>query len=142
MRVVPDTNIAVSGLLWHGAPRRILEAARDGRIELFSSPALLDELEDVLGRPKLAARLALIGKTPCALVDEYLALPGIVNRAPFETPVSADPDDDAVLACALAAQAAVIVSDDDDDLLALGAFQNIPILTAPDFLARLAGDSD
>ncbi len=40
------------------------------------------------------------------------------------------------------AQAAVIVSDDDDDLLALGAFQNIPILTAPDFLARLAGDSD
>ncbi len=139
VRVVIDTNVAISGLLWHGAPRRILDAARDGRIQIFSSAALLNELEDVLRRPKLAARLALIGTTPRALVDEYLALPGIVSPAPLETPVSDDPDDDAVLACALAVQAAAIVSG-DDDLLKIGVFANIPILTASAFLTRLASD--
>jgi putative PIN family toxin of toxin-antitoxin system len=50
MRVVADTNIAVSGLLWRGNPRRVLDAARDSIIELFTSTNLLEELEDVLGR--------------------------------------------------------------------------------------------
>ena len=50
MRVVADTNIVVSGFLWHGNPRLVLEAARDGFISLFTSGALLDELEDVLSR--------------------------------------------------------------------------------------------
>jgi putative PIN family toxin of toxin-antitoxin system len=53
MRVVADTNIVVSGLLWRGGPRQILDAARDGVIELFTSGALLDELEEVLTREKI-----------------------------------------------------------------------------------------
>jgi len=48
MRVVADTNIVVSGLLWKGNPRRLLDAARDGTIDLFTSAVLLTELEDVL----------------------------------------------------------------------------------------------
>lgn len=51
-RIVPDTSIVVPGLLWRGNPRRILDAARDGIIELYSSPVLLEELEDVLSREK------------------------------------------------------------------------------------------
>ena len=47
MRVVADTNIVVSGLLWRVNPRRVLDVARDGILELFTSPALLEELEDV-----------------------------------------------------------------------------------------------
>ncbi len=47
-RIVPDTNIVVSGLLWRGNPRRILDAARDRIIKLYTSPVLLEELEDVL----------------------------------------------------------------------------------------------
>ncbi|MGB9179188.1 MAG: putative toxin-antitoxin system toxin component, PIN family [Pyrinomonadaceae bacterium] len=57
MRVVADTNIVVSGLLWRGNPRRVMDAARDGIIELFTSVPLLEELEDVLSREKFAARL-------------------------------------------------------------------------------------
>lgn len=137
VRVVLDTNVIISGLLWRGAPRQVITAARDAQIELFSSVELLDELEEVLQRPKLAARLAQIGKTPAELVDEYLALAVIIAAAPLADPVSADPDDDAVLACALAARAEAIVSG-DDDLLTLQVFQTIPILTASAFLARLA----
>lgn len=56
-RIVPDTNIVISGVLWRGNPRRVLDAARDKIIELFTSPVLLEELEDVLIREKFARRL-------------------------------------------------------------------------------------
>ena len=137
MRVVLDTNITISGLLWRGAPRQVIEAARNGQIELFSCAELLEELEDVLRRPKLAARLAQIGKEPSDLINAYLALLSVIRAPPLLAPVSVDPDDDVVLACALAAQAVAIVSG-DDDLLRLSVFQDVPILTAPELLARLA----
>ncbi len=54
MRVTADTNTIVSGSLWHGNPRRVLDAAHDGLIELFTSKILLEELKDVLGRGKFA----------------------------------------------------------------------------------------
>lgn len=54
--------------------------------------------------------------------------------------VVADPDDDAVLACALAAQAEAIVSG-DSDLLSLKSFQGIPILTAAELLGRVVPPS-
>ena len=47
MRVVADTNVVVSGLLWHGPARQLLNAARQGTVELFTSGALLAELEEV-----------------------------------------------------------------------------------------------
>ena len=50
MRVVADTNVFVSGLLWHGPSRQLLNAARKGAVELFISGALLAELEEV--RPR------------------------------------------------------------------------------------------
>lgn len=58
MRVVADTNVVVSGLLWHGPSRRILDLARAGTFELFTSTELLSELRDVLERPKFASRLS------------------------------------------------------------------------------------
>lgn len=58
MRVVADTNIVVSGSLWHGSPRLLLDRAHSGEIQLFTSPALLDELRQVLGRDRFAALAA------------------------------------------------------------------------------------
>lgn len=79
MRVVADTNTVVSGLLWHGPPRELLDAARSGKIQLFTSSILLAELEDVLGRDKLANRLGLVGLTPAELVRGYAALGRLVT---------------------------------------------------------------
>lgn len=53
MRVVADTNILISGLLWHGAPRRFIDAAQADVIELVTSQVLLDELARVAKRGKL-----------------------------------------------------------------------------------------
>ena len=68
MRVVADTNTVVSGLLWHGNPRRVLEAARAGALQLYTSAALLAEIEEVLQRPKFAQRLSLAGVVSHTLV--------------------------------------------------------------------------
>ncbi len=135
MRLVLDTNIALSGLLWGGAPGQLIEAAIQQRIELASSTALLAELQGVLLREKFAAQLAKRGLTVNDIFGGYLAL--IISVSPLSTPrvVERDPDDDHVIACALAAHADAIVSG-DLDLLELGQHQGIPILTAIQALAR------
>jgi putative PIN family toxin of toxin-antitoxin system len=84
MRAVADTNIVISGLFWRGNPRRILDAARDGIIELFTSPTLLAELEDVLGRERFSPRLATAGVTARDLVEGFSALASIVESKPLE----------------------------------------------------------
>jgi len=136
-RIVPDTNIVVSGLLWRGNPRRILDAARDGIIELYTSPVLIEELEDVLSREKFARRLAAANVTVQDLISGYSALATVIEAEPIEPVILVDPDDDAVLACALSADAEIIVSG-DSDLLDLKEHKEIRILTATEFLAELS----
>jgi len=137
MGVVADTNIVVSGLLWRGHPRRLLDAARDGIIELFTSPKLVAELEDVLDRKQFAARIEAARVTVSELVSGYAALATVIEAEAIEPVILADPDDDAVLACALAAQCEVITSG-DNHLLALKVHQEIRILTAAELLAVLS----
>jgi putative PIN family toxin of toxin-antitoxin system len=137
LRVVADTSTVISGLLWHGAPRQVLDAARAGTLELHTSASLVAELADVLQRPKFARRLALAEVTPQTLVVGYALLARLIVPAPIGPVVEADPDDDAVLACAAAARAEAIVSG-DRHLLELGAYEGIPILSAAQLLARLA----
>lgn len=136
MRIVADTNIVVSGLLWHGAPRQILDAARAGKIELCTSAVLLAELEDVLSRPKFMARLKRALVHSHHLVSGYAALAKLVKPDIIAPVILADVDDDAVLSCASAAQAEAIVSG-DSHLLNLRQYQNIPILSASELLTRI-----
>lgn len=58
MRAVLDTNVLVSALLWRGPPNSLLQQVRAGVVSMVSSPALLVELADVLGRAKFDAILA------------------------------------------------------------------------------------
>ena len=133
-----DTNTVVSGLLWQGLPARLIDAAEAGRIELVSSTALLAELQGVLSRRKFVRQLARRGLDPADLFDGYAALAVHVMPAPLPQPVSRDPDDDKVLACAITAQADAIVSG-DGDLLTLKSFQGIPILTAARAVEKITG---
>ncbi len=137
MRVVADTNTVLSAFLWGGPPKAVLDAARAEHITLFSSAALLVELEDVLNRDKFAARTTRIESNPATLLRQYRALISLVRPTAI-APTSRDPDDDQVLACALAADADLIVSR-DKDLLDLGTSQGIPILPAYQALATFPG---
>lgn len=112
MRLVLDTNVVVAALLWNGPPRRLLEAAIDGTVELVTSQVLLDELKEALAHPKFAKRVAQQGTTAAQLVDRYAAVASVAPPAMIAPTVAADPDDDAVLACALACAAELIVTGD------------------------------
>lgn len=113
-----------------------MDAARDAIIEFYTSPALLEELEDVLSREKFARRLAAANVTVQDLISGFSALATVIEAEPIEPVILADPDDDAVLACALSADAEVKVSG-DSDLLDLKEHKEIRILTATEFLVEL-----
>ncbi len=139
MRIVLDTNVALSALLWRGTPYRLLEAIRHrGDVQLVSSAALLEELADVLTRPSPAKRLAIIGKTAQAVLADYVEVVEVVAPAEVPRVVPNDADDDQVIAAAVAAGADCIVSG-DADLLSMGSYQGIPIITAAQAVQQIAG---
>ncbi len=129
MRIVLDTNVAISALLWRGTPYALLQhVMRHQHDQLFSSAILLEELGRVLSRPKVAQRLLIISRTSHEVLADYADAVELVT--PLATPpvVVSDPDDDMVIATAVAAGAELLVSS-DRDLLALGRHQSIRIVS-------------
>jgi len=137
VRFVLDTNLLVSGVIAAGLPRRLVDSAKAGEFELCTSEVLLAELLDVLSRGKFAQRIAQAGLTPEGIVDDLRRLAVIVSPTNVPRVVPADPDDDHVIAAAVAGQADLIASGDKRDLLALGSFRGIPIVTARQAVGRL-----
>lgn len=137
MRVVIDTNVLVSGLLWRGPPHTVIEYIRDGTLTFVTSPALLAEFDDVIHRPKFRTILSKCRITPDELLEELRQLAElIIDPTPLLVPVCRDPDDDAVLALAVAGQADLIVSG-NSDLLTLGAYDRIRIIDAATCVAEI-----
>jgi putative PIN family toxin of toxin-antitoxin system len=134
VRAVADTNLIVSAFLWGGTPRKVLDAAETGNLELFTSPALILELGDVLSRPKFAERVAKTRFSAAFLLARYTRLATPIVAEEIDRSVLRDPDDAAVLACALAARAELVVSG-DQDLFALRTFREIRIVNATGALA-------
>jgi len=130
LRVVLDTNVVMSALLWRGKPYLLLEAIRQrSDVRLVSSAALLEELADVLTRPSATKRLALIGRTAREVLADYVEAIELVEPASVPRVVPSDADDDHVIAAAVAAGATLIVSG-DSDLLSMGSHQGIEIVSA------------
>lgn len=133
MRAVLDPNVIVSAVLSRGGtPAAVLRAWVDGGYELVVSPALLAELERVLGYPKIAQRVSptqarelldMLGRDA-----ELVADPG--GEPPVRSP---DPDDD-YLICLAQAATAVIVSGDAD---LRGLADQLPVYSPASFLALL-----
>jgi putative PIN family toxin of toxin-antitoxin system len=98
--LVLDTNTVVSGLFWDGSPSLLQDAARAGKVELYTSPALLTELARVLGRRKFSTRMGRLSASVGELIEGYGELAQLVRPASIAPMVLADPDDDHVLACA------------------------------------------
>lgn len=137
MRVVLDTNVVVSALLWAGTPERLIEAAGEGKLELLTSPALIAELSGILNRSKFARKLREKNLSAAEIVSRYRELAESVEAAPIEEDRLRDPDDASVLACALAARADAVVTG-DADLHALGSYNGISILTPGECAARIS----
>ncbi len=113
-------------MLWGGTPRLLLLAARDWRIEIFTSTPMLAELADILGRSKFARKIAASQLSVDQLAQGYAQLASVVR--PAATPrIAPDPDDDVVIGTALAARAEMIVTG-DKPLLGVGEHQGVRIV--------------
>jgi uncharacterized protein len=135
VRIVLDTNVVVSGLLWRGLPRDLLLMAREGSFEPVSSIAMLAELTRILARPKFAKRIAASGVMIDDLVDGYAALATIVRPLQVDG-IAPDPDDDVVIGTALGSGAELIVTG-DKPLLGVGRAKSVDIVTVADAVVRL-----
>jgi putative PIN family toxin of toxin-antitoxin system len=82
VRLVLDTNAAVSGLLWHGNLGKLIDAAQAGSLILCASAPLLAELQGVLGREKFAKHLQVRGLTATQIFEGYAALTTVIVPAP------------------------------------------------------------
>ncbi len=134
IRAVLDTNLLISYLLTNGETiSRIMIHWEQGHFVYLQSPQMLDELIDVIHRPRLR-RYMKTDPQPLLDVIEMdaeptqgkLVLPGACR----------DPKDDKFIACAVEGNADYIVTG-DKDLLDLGVYQAIKMVRPRDFLMVL-----
>lgn len=127
-RIVLDTNVIVSALVFGGVPRQVLEWAESGRFKLFYSEPIQVEVRRVLTE-KFGWDESKIGHMlPVLWRMGELVMPQTKVHA-----VADDPDDDRILECALAAEANYIVSG-DRHLLRLKRYESILIVSPREFV--------
>lgn len=107
-----------------------------GVVDLFTSHDLLSELGEVLSRDKFRQRLEAVNSSVAEILDGYKALAELIEVDEIEPVVIRDPDDDAVIACAVSVECELIVSG-DKDLLDLKEYRSIRIVTATEFIEEL-----
>ena len=132
LRVVLDSNVIISGFLFGGPPARLLEHALHDSVQACTSLSILDEVRDVLQRPKFR----LTSDQALTLIEELHDLCELVTPRRRINLITADPDDNAILECADAASATLIVSG-DSHLLDLEQWNGIDILSPADAIQRV-----
>jgi putative PIN family toxin of toxin-antitoxin system len=132
LKVVLDTNVLISAILFGGKPRQILEKAIRGEIRLCLSEPILEELKGVLQRSKFDYAPEMIQ----FILTELTAIADFVNPSEIINVVLEDPEDNRILECAVEAKANYVISG-DFRLLKLSKYLNIEILNAATFLEKL-----
>lgn len=132
IRIVLDTNILISGLLYSGKPKRLLDLALDGRFESVSSMQMVDEFRNVITRPEFM----FDGNLQEIMINFVIRFSSIVLVKSTFNVVIKDPSDDIILRTAYDGKASYIVSG-DHHLLEIKEFADIKIVTASQILEIL-----
>lgn len=129
-RVVFDTNILISGLLWRGKPYQCLLLARAKIVQAVYCPPMLAELSEKLRRKfKFSENRIQAVLTDIRRYSERVEISGALHV------VTADPEDDKFIECALVGDTAFVVSS-DHHLLELGEYQSIRIIPPQQFVSQ------
>ena len=125
-KVVLDTNVLISGVVFAGKPKELLELAKIKEIQGVISPILLAELGEVLSK-KFA-----YPKTRVLQLENKLKKVFLVVHPTKLIRVVRDDDDNRVLEAAVAGKCEYVITG-DEDLLSLKKYKNIKILTPTEF---------
>lgn len=135
MKILLDTNVWVSALVWGGQMSPFLQLAETGLITLITSEPILDELSQVLQYEKLQPKIRSLRTTPQELMELAQSLSELHPTIEISVPELRDRKDVIVLATAAAGNVDAIVTG-DRDLLVLGEFLGVPIVSPRDFFSR------
>ena len=138
MKAIVDSSVLVSAFLTRqGTAGALLAAGLRGRFEIVVSGLILAETaRRLLGSDKLRDRYGYAEAEVYRFVERLTAAVTVLSDFPAIIPVCRDPDDDHVLAAALAAQAEYVITG-DRDLLDLGSYEGIRIRTVREVLDDL-----
>jgi len=129
MKIVLDANIFISSFYWGGNPKTVLQRVLTGTDELFLTKEILEEVGDVMSRPKFHT-----GKDE--IVYYINALEEIGNKITVWQSIkngSRDIDDNKYIECGIAGNVDYIISG-DIHLLELKNYETIKIVTAREYL--------
>ncbi len=129
MKLVVDTNVMISGLLWSGPPNRILKWTRDGLVVSIACELTIKELKRIIHYKQFAKRLSVLKITPPEVIAYTMNLVTFVPN-PLSIPqvITDDSFDNLFLALASENEARLIISG-DHHLLDLKEYDSIQILT-------------
>lgn len=134
IHAVIDTNLIVSYLLTQSeTTSRLIDHWEQGHFIYVTSPSILNELKEVVYRPRLRQ---LMRVEPAILVDLIEAEATIIEGKLALHGICRDPKDDHFIACALEGGATYLITG-DADLLDLQQYEGIVIMRAYDFVNLL-----
>lgn len=138
LRITPDVNMLVEGTISRNGPAGAILAAWEAvSVELVICDEIIAEYEDVLGRPRIQRRYRHITSSAIAAASATLRrYSRLIHVHAAPAVVSQDPDDDIVLACAVAGGVDYIVSR-DRHLSEIGSHQGIAIVRPEQFASIL-----
>jgi putative PIN family toxin of toxin-antitoxin system len=128
-RIVLDTNIYISALLFSGIPEEILDLAREGKYELIISPSILLELGKIL-----QAKFNFSKKEILFAFSEIKRISKLVIPCSKIDIIKDDPMDNHIIECAVDSGAQYIVTGDKKHLRSLASYRNIKILLPSEFI--------
>ena len=138
-KVVLDTNVWISAIIWGGSPAEIVKAAEEGRICIFISEEIISEISRTLAYPKLKRFYEDTGVSRQNLIETVLRVSRIVEVKTKIHVVREDSADDKFLECALDGKADYLVSG-DDHLLKIECHKRTRIVTVRQLLKILEKD--
>lgn len=133
-RVACDTNVLVSAFIAGGPPSRIIEEVIDGSLDLVLLEPAMVELVRILSE-KLGFTIERLKEVQTLLSDIAIEFQATPSHEPG--PLTGDPDDDLILACAVEAQVDVLISGDRKHLLPVGEHDGGRVLAPQALLAEL-----
>ena len=129
--VVYDTNVLISGMIWGGVPYDCIALAQQNKVGAVTCSEILGEFSE-----KLTTKFKASPSRAAEIVAELLSFHQSVKITNQLKSVTADPDDDKIIECAIVGGATHIVTGDKKHLLPLGSYQGILIVKAADLLAQ------
>jgi putative PIN family toxin of toxin-antitoxin system len=135
LRVVVDTNVYISAIFWGGKPRHVIDLGRDGKIQIFTSEDIEQEILD-----KLMTKFGLNSDDAGMVMADFSTFTKPIRISRRIHVVKDDPDDDKFIECAMECDAEFIISG-DKHLLNMKKYEGIDIINAATFTKLYAQDA-